>query len=188
MNRKRIFIAINLPESVKKELLSFQDKWPELPARWTGENNLHITLAFLGYVSDNELLKVCDITKRVAERHKAFDIRLSKVLYGPPKKLPPRMIWAEAEKSSELATLKEDLERELAGEIRFSPENRAFSPHITLARIRAWEWRKIEPEERPEINEDIDIAFEVNSVEVMESVLKRGGAEYSVLESTPLSK
>jgi 2'-5' RNA ligase len=41
----------------------------------------------------------------------------------------------------------------------------------------------IEPEERPEINESIDLAFTVESIEVMESVLKRGGPQYSIIES-----
>ena len=61
-----------------------------------------------------------------------------------------------------------------------------FSPHITLGRIKTWQLRQIDPEERPEINEDIDLTFEVKSIEIMESRLKRGGVEYTILESVPL--
>jgi len=57
-----------------------------------------------------------------------------------------------------------------------------------LARIRTWEFREIEPEEEPEVNEEINLTFEVNSIEVMESQLKRGGAEYTVLESCQLKE
>lgn len=71
--------------------------------------------------------------------------------------------------------------------VGFSPENRAFSPHITLSRIRTWQWRQMEPEERPEVNKDISLSFEVNSIEVMESQLKRGGSEYTILESAQLN-
>jgi 2'-5' RNA ligase len=162
--RHRVFIAINLPENIKKELSSFENKWPDLPARWTKKENLHITLEFLGYVSDEELMKVCQDTAELAQKHKPFDVRLNKIIYGPPGKMPPRMIWAVGEKIQELN----------------------ISPHITLARIRAWGFRQIEPEERPEVNEDIDLTFEVNSIEVMESVLKRGGPIYTILESFPL--
>ena len=200
--RHRIFIAVNLPESVKKRLLEYQSRWPELPARWTKENNLHFTLAFLGYILDEELPEICKITEGVASRHSPFDVKLTKIMYGPPKKIPPRMIWAEGEGSEEFTLLRDDLEKSLSGsdQIRFSPENRAFSPrkgarpprgfspHITLARIQTFNWRRIEPEERPEVNENINISFEVSSIEVMESVLKRGGAEYTILESVPLSK
>ena len=66
------------------------------------------------------------------------------------------------------------------------PETRPYIPHITLGRIKQWEFRQIEPEERPKIEEEISLSFEVNSIEVMESDLKRGGAEYTVLESAPL--
>jgi len=189
--RHRIFIAINLPEEIKKELSSFQTKWPELPCRWTKKENLHITLIFLGYLNDEELLEVLKITKEVASRNQSFSINLKKIIYGPPKKMPPRMVWAEGEKSEELGKLQQDLENSLliAQNSGFKKtENRPYLPHITLGRIKTWEWRQIEPEERPEINEDIDLSFEVNSIEVMESQLKRGGSEYTILESCPLKE
>ena len=187
--KHRIFIAINLPENIKKELLSFQLKWPDLPIRWVGPENLHITLAFLGYLSDEELLEIIKITKEVASRNESFSLNLKSICYGPPKKMPPRMVWAEGEKSMELGKLQKDLEISLFSSSIKSlkePESRPYTPHITLGRIRQWEFRQIEPEERPEVNEDISLNFEVNSIEVMESELKRGGAEYTILESCPL--
>ncbi len=199
--RHRIFIAINLPEDVKKRLVDYQAKWPELPIRWTKKENLHITLIFLGYLSDEELLEVLKSTKEAVLKHQPFFINLKKIIYGPPKKLPPRMIWAEGEKSKELGKLQKDLENSLLSSEAFSPaealakagakedltiEARPYAPHITLGRIKTWEFRQIEPEERPEVNEEINLNFEVNSIEVMESELKRGGPEYAILESCPL--
>lgn len=180
--RHRVFIAINLPEDVKEELASYQSKWLELPCRWTKKDNLHITLEFLGYVSDQELLEICEIAKKTAQKHTSFEIKLDKIIYGPPKKIPPRMVWIEGEKSKELGDLKDDLAKSLG----YNPEKGTYSPHITLGRIKTWEFKTIEPEERPEVSEDIDLTFEVNSIEVMESVLKKGGSEYTVLESCPL--
>ena len=101
----------------------------------------------------------------------------------PPKKMPPKFVWVEGEKSEELTALRQDLENSLAEKVAFVPENRAFSPHITLARIGAWGFKAIEPEERPEINENIDLAFTVESIEVMESEMRKGGPIYTVLES-----
>jgi len=66
-------------------------------------------------------------------------------------------------------------------------ESRPYTPHLTLGRIKTWEFRKIEPEERPKIDEDINLSFEVNSIEIMESQLKRGGPKYTILENFPLS-
>jgi 2'-5' RNA ligase len=186
--KHRIFIAINLPEDIKKKLVDYQSKWPELPIRWTRKENLHITLVFLGYLNDEELLEICKVTKKVASQNPVFSVNLNKIFYGPPKKMPPRMVWAEGEKSKEFTSLIEDLEKSLmtSGEVHFSPEKRAFSPHITLGRVKTWEFRQIEPEERPEISEEISLNFEVNSIEIMESHLKRGGPDYAALESAPL--
>lgn len=188
--KRRIFIAINLPEDIKRKLADYQNKWPDLPIRWTKPKNIHITLVFLGYVNDEELVEICKVAKEVAGRHLPFSIILDRICYGPPKKIPPRMIWIEGEKSKELATIKNDIEKSLINSkgVDFSSENRAFSLHITLGRIRQWEWRRIEPEERPEIKEEINLSFPVNSIEIMESELKRGGAEYIILQSDQLSR
>ena len=183
----RIFIAINLPEKIKKDLLDYQSKWPNFPIRWTKKDSLHITLIFIGYTPDEKLGEICRITKEVVAQYRSFSIDLNKICYAPPKKIPPRMIWAEGEKVKELADLKQDLEKYLATiEVRLELNNRDFHPHITLGRIRTWQWKRIEPEERPDIEKDISLNFEVNSVEVMESQLKRSGAKYNILESAKL--
>jgi len=188
--RHRVFVAINLPGDIKKELFSYSEKWlegyPSGLAKWVPKDNLHITLEFLGNLTDEEIGEVCVIVKEVAERHGGFSLNLNKILYGPPKKMPPKMVWAEGDKSEELSLLREDLENSLAEKVRFVPENRVFAPHITLARISAMEFRIIEPEERPEINENIDLLFTVESIEVMESEMKKDGPVYTVLESHSL--
>lgn len=173
---------------MKTELLSYRERWPDLPARWTKPESLHITLAFLGNTSDEELGEVCSLMKQVGERHHSFPLEFGDVMYGPPK-TTPRMVWATAKKSSELLALHRDVETSLADSetIRFAAENRPFSPHLTLARLNQWEFRKLDAEERPEIAEDISLRFQVRSIEVMESRLRRSGAEYSVVQSLPLS-
>ncbi len=191
--RKRIFIAINLQEDIKKELSRYQEKWPDLPIKWTQKENLHITLVFLGYLNNEELVKICDITKEVVSRNQSFSINLNRICYAPPKKIPPRMVWAEGEKSEKFAKLQTDLEKNLLE--NFTPHRpaesgtgagRDFRPHITLGRIKTWEWRRMESEERPKINEEIFLFFNVNSIEVMESELKHGGPKYTILESISL--
>jgi RNA 2',3'-cyclic 3'-phosphodiesterase len=158
---RRIFIAINLPEGIKNKLAAYQAKWPDLPCRWTKKDNLHITLEFLGYIRDEDMEDVFRHAKELAAKYEPFEIGLNKICYGPPEKMPPRMVWIIGPKM----------------------EGLGISPHITLGRIKTWEWKAIEPEERPEVSENINITFEVNSIEVMESQLKRGGPAYTILES-----
>lgn len=191
MRRHRIFIAINLPEAIKNRLASYQKNWPTLPIRWTKKENLHITLMFLGYLTDEELLETIKITQKVAKKHQPFILNLKKIVYGPPKKMPPRMIWIEGEKSKELSNLQNDLENSFFSSSLIKgleKEERVYTPHITLGRIKTWEFRQIEPEERPIVEEEINLNFGVNSIEVMESELKRGGAEYTILETCLLGE
>lgn len=184
--KRRIFIAINLSENVKDKFQEYQRKWADLPVRWTKRNSLHLTLVFIGYVSDEEMAQICKITREAARKHEPFNIEFERIILGPPGK-PARMIWVEGKFSEELAKFKNDLENALmnSGNSGFRDvETRGFRPHITLARIRQFEWRELP--EKPVIDEKISIIVPIDSVDVMESELKRDGAEYTVLESAPL--
>jgi len=186
MKKRRIFIAVNLPDYIKKQLLAFQRDWADLPVRWTKENSLHITLVFIGYVGDEEMLEICRLTKQVASRHQPFEIKLERICLGPPGRTP-RMFWVEGEKNLSLAKLRDDLENSLLEAAKSGyarRENRAFRPHITLARIRQRDWRLLPTQ--PQIEKEISLSFPVDSVEVMESRLRRDGAEYTILESATL--
>lgn len=182
----RIFIAIRLPEDTKEELVSLQEKWLDLPCRWTTKENLHITLVFLGNTSDNELQEISRILHDIAPRHSPFSVEFSRISYGPSAK-DPRMIWVEDNPSAELLHLQKALEKELAGShvLHFVPEKRPWTVHLTLGRLNA-EFTRIELEERPEINEEISLSFAVDSIEIMESRLKQGAVKYSIIESIKL--
>ena len=163
---QRTFIAINLPEYVKNKLAKYQLRWPELPCRWTKKENLHITLEFLGYLTDEELVEVCQKTDKIASGKEAFTVKLDKICYGPGNKKPSKMVWATGEKIKELN----------------------IHPHVTLGRIKTWQFKQMDPDQRPEINEDIDLTFDVDSIEIMESKLERGGPKYTILQSCSLRK
>lgn len=192
----RIFIAINLPEKIKNGLGKLGKETAELfpqetsrgLVRWVKKDNLHITLLFLGFLKEEDIPQICQIVKEISKIQTIFSLEFKKVLYGPPNKIPPRLIWVELGKNRELTGLVEKLKQKVeeTGILR-KMERREFSPHITLGRIRTWQWQRIEPEERPNIEKDISLNFEVNSVEVMESQLKRTGAEYTILETCNLN-
>lgn len=188
-NLHRIFLAINLPDAAKTKLGALQGQWPDLPANWTKKENFHVTLVFFGNASDQETADICKTTRDAAGRHDPFILSFNRVSYGPSQKIPPRMVWLQGERSFELGSLRQDLENTLyqLGNGRVEKTGAAgFSPHITLARIRQFEIRKMDPEEVPGIEEDMALSFMVESVEVMESELKRGGPVYTVLESAKL--
>lgn len=185
---RRVFIAINLPDSAKEQLIKFQKKWSDFPVRWIRAENLHLTLAFLGSLSDQEVGRVCENLTEMELKQYPFLISLNKINYGPPGEKIPGLVWAQGEECSQLDLLREEVSNILKSSIGFIPERRNFLPHITIGRVKKWEWKKIEPEERLNISENISINFEVQSVEIMESKLKRTGAQYIELGSTPLKR
>lgn len=190
--KRRIFIAINLPEDMKNKLVAYQNEWADLPIRFTKRNSLHLTIVFIGYVTDDEMFDICKKVKRIASEHRSFNLKFSRICFGPPGKAP-RLIWLEGERSETLLRLKQELEAavfprgfgsdDFVGE---SGGDKKFLPHITLARIRQMDWRNLP--QKPIIDQQFSVEVAVESIEVMESNLQRGGAEYAVLESAELGR
>ena len=185
----RIFLAINLPNDIRELLTAYQEKWMDFPAKWTKPENLHITLFFVGDVSDEILEDVGQVMGKIVSGVKEFPIRLEKIAYGPPNIIPPKMIWAIGQNSEGFSLFTKAIEKGIK-EVYPSivVAKRETIPHVTLGRIKDWEWRRFEPDERPEIGEFLDTSFQVKSVELMESKLKREGPEYKVIESYKLIK
>ncbi len=185
--RRRIFIAINLPDKIKARLKEVKEKYDYLPVRWTKEPSLHLTLIFIGYVSDEQMLEACRAAREVAEQSEPLTLNFKRITLGPPGK-SPRMIWLEGEINQGLVSLKNRLEEVLLNsDSGFSHrESRPLNPHITLARIKMQQWQQMES--TPQINEAFQAQVPVASIEVMESDLKHDGAEYAILESCPLGE
>lgn len=186
--KRRIFLAVNLPAGIKKKLVSLKEDWQDLPAKWTKPGNLHITLSFLGYMEDDEVPEVCRQAREAASQESPFGMKLIKTCYAPPEKKIPRMIWAIGEKGGPFSDLKRKVEESLGESGDRRRKTGDVIPHVTLARIRKWDWQSIEPEDRPDVEKGLDLSFQVNSFEVMESKLKKGGPDYLVLESFSLEK
>ena len=127
----RLFVAVDLPDVVKDRLVAFKTDIPT--ARWTNRHQMHITLFFLGE------------TDRMAEVRAAlegvqanpFDLSLAGVGRFPGgSRRPPRVLWAGIDAPPELARLQARVVSALAA-VGFEPDTRPFSPHITLARLKA---------------------------------------------------
>ncbi len=202
-NLHRLFIAVNLPENLRRYLAEFSQKWPELPAKWAKPENLHITLNFLGNANDEELSEICRCAIEVARRHDPLVLGLNRIVYGPQGQFSrcqknedlsryPRMVWAMGEKSQEIGNLQKDLESSLfefsGARYQKNDPDYAFRPHVTLARLIQTDLRHIDPEEIPAVDEKIAKTFTAESIDVMESELRRGGPIYTVLESAKLGQ
>ena len=108
--QRRLFIAINLPEALRGELVEFQKKYSFLNCRWARQENLHLTLVFLGYVRDDKVVELENVVAKASKKVAPFNISLTRICYGPGKKFPPRLVWVEGEESENLVKLKEEIE------------------------------------------------------------------------------
>lgn len=185
MQSHRVFIAINFSENTKEKMRLEANHFSDLPLRITKKENLHLTLVFIGYVNNDELVLLINNLPKIAERHSPFDLKLQRLVYGPDEK-HSRMIWLKGEVAPELLALQEDLNKTLEGlNLRFfRAEKKVFAVHVTLARMKEDQWRNWQ--NRPEINKEVKFTIPVNSVELMGSNLKRSGAEYTVFQSFEL--
>jgi 2'-5' RNA ligase len=153
---------------------------------WVGAANLHITLKFLGGVDETRLPAVTDAVARAATARPPFDLAVHG-LGAFPTLMRPRVVWAGVtEGASAVSELAAAVERELAP-LGFVAEDRPFTAHVTLGRIRT-------PRRNPGLEEAIraGAALEFGQVRVerlslMRSDLSPRGARYTELHGARLA-
>jgi 2'-5' RNA ligase len=126
----RLFIAIELPDEIKKQLEGMRTHIPG--SRWVPLEQIHLTLAFLGYVDDATL----DLLTGALATIKApgFNLCFSDTGCFPDRRRP-RVLWVGLEPEPLLSRLA-SLVREAVLACNIPQEERPFSPHITLARLK----------------------------------------------------
>ena len=151
---------------------------------WVAADNLHITLKFLGGVEDTRLSDVADAVGAAADV-RAFDVEL-RGLGAFPTPTRPRVIWAGTADAPAFAELAAGVDRALVA-LEFPPEERGFTPHVTLGRVR-------EPRRDPALASALTAGatrpfgmFRVARVSLMRSDLSSRGARYTELAAAPLS-
>ncbi len=187
----RIFIALELNEALQRHLSGIiRQMASALPnLRWVDPLSIHLTLAFLGELSDEQLAEAMHATEAVAQSIAAFDYRLAHVgVFGSQRQ--PRVIWVGIEEpSGTLLRLHHVLNRELE-QRGFDVDARPFSPHLTLSRVKA----PLKPEEVQTLHHFLDgkrgfaasPSYHVSHINVMKSELSRAGAKYTCLKAYSL--
>ncbi len=127
----RLFVAIDLPETVKKAVKDICTGLPD--ARWVDILQHHLTLRFIGEVDEGLFNRIKTSLAEIRENR--FSLTVQGVGCFPPKR-PPRVLWVGIDKNETLMRLAEKTERVLVEHTRIEPEQRKFSPHITIARFR----------------------------------------------------
>jgi len=126
----RLFVALDLPEDIRARLLALQGGVPG--ARWSTNEQLHLTLRFIGEV-DGDVARDIDDALAIV-RAPAFSLEISGV--GEFGGKNPRALWAGVKANDALMHLQRKIETAMQ-RIGLPPEQRKYSPHITLARLKA---------------------------------------------------
>jgi 2'-5' RNA ligase len=176
----RLFVAIRPPEPIRGLLIDAMDDGADF--RWQEDEQLHLTLRFVGDVERPLANDLADALSRV--RAAPFDARITGA--GRFEQRNSGALWAGVEPRPPLAALAAKVER-VCQSVGLEPERRAFFPHITLAR---WKGRRTR-----EVHDFLDRTrglsseqFAVDRFILFESRLSRHGAHYEEVAAYPLTQ
>ena len=184
----RTFIALEMNEALHRHLEEVIDQVAQvLPnARWVDPAGIHLTLAFLGELTDAQLSEAMQAAEIAAQQVKPFTYRLSRLgIFGSPQQ--PRVLWMGIDEPSGAMTWLHRLLNQELEQRGFEIDKRPFSPHLTLARFK----QPLMPDEQQGLQRILAgkqrgvVATHVCTVEhvnVMKSELSRAGARYTCLK------
>ena len=131
---KRIFIAIELPRKIKAKLTNIQKNFSNLKAKWVKPEHLHMTLVFLGNIAEQRISEIEKNCSKNARKFSTFKIEFIG-LGAFPNSTRPHTLWVAVKDSENLIQLQRKLSQGLR-KLGFQIEDRQFSPHLTLARLK----------------------------------------------------
>lgn len=184
----RCFISIEIPETIKQNIGNFIEtlKKRDADVRWVENKNIHLTLKFLGKTPEKLLSPLYESLQNIAISYKPLYIRICKTGVFPNKKYP-RVIWIGIEDSEILKRLQRDIEDSITL-LGFQKEEKAFLPHLTIARVRSQKRIESLMTELDNYKEKDFGVFEVTGIKLMRSELKPTGAEYYCIFEIPLGR
>jgi 2'-5' RNA ligase len=188
MARLRTFIAVDLGKTIRERCVALQETLARTgtDVKWVEEENLHVTLLFLGEVEDRDTPALCQAVADGCASHDIFALSVESVGCFPnPRR--PRTIWAGVGAgSAQLIALHDALEPPLLELGCYRREDRQYTPHITLGRVKS---------DRPTDTLAAALAkqakwrggeTEVREIHVLSSELRPQGPIYSVLSRAKL--
>ena len=178
--KKRLFVAVDIPEVVKDNIYNLATEM--LPEdryiRIVPAPNIHITLKFLGGININKTGKIEEAIRITADLFEKFKYEISGRINAFPDTGNARVVFLEVDKGGEqICKIYNELENNLS-KIKIEREKRKFSPHITIARLKN---RKNIKELIAGQKKFLNITLNCIEITLFESRLKPDGAEYIII-------
>lgn len=184
----RVFCAIELPREVRGRLEDHVDQLrrevPDVAASWSRAENIHLTLKFFGTVEVKRIQRISEAAERVVKQFSTFEIGVGGTgVFPRPSR--PQVLWiGVGDPSGQLTVLQEQIENACAAE-GFPKENRAYRPHLTIARLRKPEGaRRIADAHLRMKFPPIEVV--VKELVVFRSELSPKGSKYTVISAADL--
>ena len=190
MTSWRMFCAIELPEEVRRQLeehiVKLRKAVPDVAASWSRVENIHLTLKFFGNVALDRIPTISAAAARAVAEFSTFPIGIGNTGVFP-KPSRPQVLWiGVSDPSGRLSALQARLENECASE-GFPKEDRAYRPHLTIARVRRPEGGRRLADAHLQMNfPTIDI--KLNELILFRSELSPKGSKYTAVSTHPIRK
>jgi 2'-5' RNA ligase len=171
----RAFLAIELPSDIKEHLSTIVKSMSQrIPGvKWVRAEGQHVTLKFFGEISDNKVQEIIGITADIGGQHAAIPAQLKEINAFPDLRRPRVIVATFQEGVDNVRAIFHDIENRLSI-LGIAKEQREFTPHITLGRI------KVPP---PLLRKDMlpleEKSFFGESRSLPEHINERRGAVYS---------
>jgi len=189
----RCFIAVDFPtkilEKIDQIIQYFGTQTPSKVIKWVAKENLHLTLKFIGEVSPGQLDQMKSIIPEAIHRKSAFEVGIEGLgMYPSYEK--PRVVWLGITNGQPLIDIHKHLDQALS-QANIKPENRPFSPHLTIARLR----NHSKPVDVIRVGKQLsqfkvgNLGFaRIDQIRLYQSELKPEGPIYSPLMTIPLNQ
>ncbi len=138
MSLLRAFIAVEIPSPLQDEIhkatADLRDTLGTDLIRWVALRNIHLTLKFLGDVSPANVDMIEQMLAREAGQYPAFDVPVEG-LGSFPNPRRPRVLWVGLVAPPTLGSLQHSIDT-AASRLGYAAEERDFSAHLTIGRVR----------------------------------------------------
>jgi len=184
----RCFIAIEIPETIKKSIAAIIEnlKKSDSDVKWVSEDNIHITLQFLGETEESLIPDIKGALYKILAPYSSFYIKIADVGCFPSGKRP-RVIWVGIKESQSLINLYKDISNEMV-KFGYQKEERGFTPHVTIGRVKSNRNMRELLSRLDELKVTDFSDFEVQDIKLMKSELKPSGAKYYSLAEIPFGR
>jgi 2'-5' RNA ligase len=191
--RLRLFVAIQVPDAVREEIIRVQRELQPLAprgvVRWAKPEQFHLTLRFLGDVPSEHVGDLRESVRAVCADAPALHLHAQGVGFFPNAR-SPRVIWIGVIDSENRLV---DLQRKIEGAVRpftTEPEGERFAGHVTLGRFK--QFNRLEIKEltanAAAMKDRMFGEWTAREIEIIRSELSPTGARYTSLAAFPLEK